>query len=421
MAATTGNKVRLNASFVEGVKHPATGKVVYMDADTPNFGLRVTPTEKTFFIRVKVHGESKERSLHPAAALKVMTIAQIRAEATQKVLDLKRGVDFIEVQKLEAERKRQERLSSLTLSEALAEYLEESPNLSERTASDYKALLARELAPYAATPLHEITRLRAEEMMLEIVATLLKGRGKNGSRANHAMRLVRTLCLCFEQGNQRWGEVKVDTGGKKRAFPWVKTPPKMTMLDPEMGHGKEIWDALCRRRHDTSRDMLKAILLTGARRGEMQKLKVGDVSIKNRTMFLRETKNGDDHIIHMSDQLVEVVQENLHDRDTGEKRPAGEPLFLNCSDPKKLTAAISKEIEVNFSAHSLRKLFGITAMHLGIPKPVYQLCLNHSAEDVTDKHYGVPTPTMLRRCWQQVADFYVPRDAISLNAHREAA
>lgn len=416
MAATTGNRVRLNASFVEGVKHPATGKVVYMDADTPNFGLRVTPTEKTFFIRVKVHGESKERSLHPASALKVMTITQIREEATRKVLDLKRGVDFIEVQKQETERKRQERLASLTLSEALEEYLEKNPLLSERTASDYKGLMAWELAPYASTGLNDITRQRAEDMMREIIATLLKGRGKNGSRANHALRLVRTLCMYFEQGCQKWGR-----SGQKRTFPWVKTPPKKTLLDPEIGHGSEIWEALSRRRYDTSRDMLKTILLTGARVGEMHKLKVGDISIKNRTMFLGKTKNGEDHVVYMSDQLVEVVQENMTDRKTGEKRPAGDPLFLKCSDPKKMTEAISKEIDVKFSAHSLRKFFTITADHLGFTEAVYGKCVNHKPRTVTAMHYAHATPSMLRRCWQQVADFYAPRAAISLNAHREAA
>lgn len=416
MATTTGNRVRLNASFVEGVKHPATGKVVYMDADTPNFGLRVTPTEKTFFIRVKVHGESKERSLHPASALKVMTIAQIRDEATQKVLDLKRGVDFIEVQKQEVERKRQERLASLTVAEALDEYLEKNPQLAERTATGYRDLVARELAPYATTPLQEVTRDRAEEMMREVVATLLKGRGKNGSRANHALRLVRVLCMYFEQGCQKWGR-----SGQKRTFPWVATPPKKTLLDPETGHGLEIWQALCRRRYDTSRDMLKAILLTGARKDEMKKLKVGDISIKNRTMFLGKTKNKEDHIVYMSDQLVEVVQENMTDRKTGEKRGADESLFINCGDPKKMTAALSKEIDVKFSAHSLRKFFTITADHLGFTEGVYGKCVNHKPRTVTQMHYAHATPSMLRRCWQQVADFYVPRDAISLNAHREAA
>lgn len=414
--AAATNKVALNASFVEGVAHPTTGKVVYWDANTPNFGLRVTPTEKTFFIRVKVNGESKERSLHPASALKAMTIAQIRNEATQKVIDLKRGVDFVEVQKEEAERKRQDRLSSLTMSEALEEYLKANPQLSERTASDYRNLMGGELASYATGPLRDITRDKAEEMMRDIVSRLKKGRGSSGARANYALRLVRVLCLNFEQGNQKWGK-----SGTKKAFPWVKTKAKRTELDPEMGHGAAIWKALSSRRCDTAADYIKAILLTGARRGEMAAVKVGDVSIKNRTMRLVDTKNHEDHVIYMADQLVEIVERQMTDRRTGEKKGAEEPLFSNCSEPKKILASVSEEIEVTFTCHSLRKFFSITCMQLGVPYPVIKACLNHKATDVTSEHYAHATASMMRKAWQQVADYNAPRDAISLNAHREAA
>lgn len=414
--AAAANKVRLNASFVEGVAHPEKGKAIYWDIDTPNFGLRVTPTEKTFFIRVKVNGDSKERSLYSASALKAMTIAQIRTEATQKVIDLKRGVDFVEVQKEEAERKRQERLASLTLSEALDAYLEANPQLSARTTSDYQTLMKKELASYAHSPLRDITRDMAEDMMREIVARLKKGQGSSGARANYALRLVRVLCLNFEQGNQKWGK-----SGQKKAFPWVKTKAKRTELDPEMGHGQAIWKALSTRRCDTSADYVKAILLTGARRGEMAAVKVGDVSIRNRTMRLVDTKNHEDHVIYMSDQLVEIVQRQAIDRRTGENKSAEEPLFSNCSEPKKVLQSVSKELEVAFTCHSLRKFFSITCMQLGVPYPVIQACLNHKATDVTSEHYAHATASMLRKAWQQVADYNAPRDAISLNAHREAA
>lgn len=414
---TETQRVKLTDSLAEKADAPESGRAVIWDTACPNFGLRITGKKKAWIVRVKVRGVSKERTIdtYPGA----LSATAARDEAFNRIAEFKAGIDREADLKKREEEERARAASELTIAQAMKRYLSDNTELSERTRSDYEGLIDNELASYKETKLQDVTREAAEQMMRDIVADLKKGKGKSGSRANQALRAVRMLCLANEQGLQNWGK------RRGKSFPWVKTKAVRTGLDPDAGHGKAIWDALGSRRCDTSADYVKALLLTGARRGEMAAVKISDISLRNRTMTLLDTKNGEDHVIQMSDQLIEIVERHMIDRETGSKRGADESLFTRCSEPKKLLASVSAEIGVKFTCHSLRKFFAITCLSLGIPGPVIKACLNHSSEssqDVTDKHYAHATPSQMRQAWQQVADMHAPRvGVISLNALRDAA
>lgn len=425
----SSNRVKLTDAFAKGVVLPESGVVIHWDTECRNFGLRLKKTGSSWIVRVKVNQQAYERTI--AELYTGMTAATARKIAQERVVELRNGIDRDKVLKERIEQERQDRLAAMSLKEAVTKYLEENKTLGERTRDDYQKLIDNELAPYASVPLREVSREIAEKMVGEIAAEIMRPRTKedkavgkrsvsrNGSRANYAMRLVRALCFAFEQGCQNWGK------RRGKAFPWIRTKAKRTELDPDAGHGAMIWKALSTRRCDTSADYIKAIMLTGARRTEMAEVKVKDINIRNRTMILVDTKNHEDHVIYMPDQLFEIVERRMKDRKTGEAKAPDATVFENCSEPKKLLASVSEEVGVKFTCHSLRKFFAITCLTLEIPTPVYKRCLNHSMEnsdDVTEKHYAHATPTQLRKAWQKVADFNAPRDGVvSLNAHREAA
>lgn len=425
----TTQRVRLTDTFAKSLRLPEKGFVVVWDTECHNFGLRLKKTGANWVVRVKVAGVSKDRVI--GAVSPALTATMARKIAQERVVEFRMGIDRDKVIKEQAEQERVERLSAMSLKEAGKKYLEENTALGERTRSDYQSLLDNELAPYATRQLREISREVAEKMVSEIAAEIMRPRSKdevnskkrngsrNGSRANYAMRLVRALCFAFEQGCQNWGK------RRGKSFPWIRTKARRTALDPDAGHGPMIWSAIEKRRFDYSGDFLKAIMLTGARRGEMANVKVKDVSIRNRTLVLVDTKNHEDHIIYMPDQLFEIVERNIKDWRTGSPKAPDDYLFKCRGEPKKLLASVSEEIGVKFTCHSLRKFFAITCISLAIPAPVYKRCLNHSTEssnDVTEKHYAHATPTQLRKAWQQVADFNAPRvGVVSLNSVREAA
>lgn len=74
---------------VQGLKPPAAGRVDYFDADPPGFGLRLSPTTKTWFYlyrspTLKMHGQPWQRRLKlgtfPATSLKKARAAAKRAQ-----------------------------------------------------------------------------------------------------------------------------------------------------------------------------------------------------------------------------------------------------------------------------------------------------------------------------------------------------
>lgn len=437
-AATS--RVNFTNTFIAEVPLPESGRQIYWDTKERNLGLRVTPLGRTLFVRVRVSTTLKskvyEHNLDEQRDIKLA-----RNEAAERRIELRSGIDRALNKKRAAEQKMREeeesKLQKMTPAVALEDYIaaraKSTKPLSARTIADYRGLIAGELSRVKDVPLEEFTREYCERLIKDIAADIvarsrnsIKASGddsrkvRTGVRANYAIRLVRLLCRTYGVGNQAWGKFKGFD------FPWVEERAKRTGLDPEFGHGAAIWKALSTRRCDTGADFLKAVLLTGCRRNEMSGLTVGQVSIPKAQITLENTKNGEDHIIHMSDQLVELIKPLLIDRKTGQAKAAGDKVFPTTGDPRKLLKAVSAEVGEEFTCHSLRKYFAINCMDLGIAMPVIKACLNHSmskSRDVTERHYAHAKPSQMRAAWQRHADTIVPTSAeiINLETRRSAA
>lgn len=433
-------RVNFTNSFIAEVPLPESGRQIYWDTKERNLGLRVTPMGRTLFVRVRVSSTLKSKVFeHNLDEQK--DIKEARNEAAERRIELRNGIDRAENKKLATKRMMEEseerRLQKLTLAAALEEYIvarEESKKpLSARTAADYRGMIDGMLAKVKDKPLEEFTREFCASLIGDISAEIVERSRKSikasgdttrntrtGVRANYALRLVRLLCRTYGIGNQAWGKFKGFD------FPWIEERAKRTGLDPEFGHGTAIWKALSTRRCDTGASFLMAVLLTGCRRNELSGLTAGQVSIPKAQITLEKTKNGEDHIVHMSDQLVDLIKPLLLDRKTGEGKAADDKVFPTTGDPRKLLKAVSAEIGEEFTCHSLRKYFAINCMDLGIAMPVIKACLNHSmakSRDVTERHYAHAKPSQMRAAWQRHADTIVPTTAeiINLETRRSAA
>lgn len=384
-------RIKLTDTFANTLPLPAKGKRLHMDSVFPNLGLRLTPGSRSWIVRISVANQNIERTI---GSTQIYSASGARKIATEIAAELRQGVDRSKIAREQAERAQEELRNSVTMSDALTQYCERR-TLSERTMSDYKSLLARELKDVANTQLREISREFAERLHVKIA----HNHGK--TRANHALRLVRALCKAMEQGLSNWD-----------GFSWANTPPKKTQLKPE--HGTIIWAALDGRRADSGARYIKALLLTGCRRGELADLKVTQVSLRNRTISLPKTKNGSAFSIFMSDQLIEVIEPLLKDKESTDL------VFSGSGDPRKCLKACIEAAGVPFSLHSLRKLLAITMNRLGIQMPTAAACLNHTGGgNITLSAYAHATDDDMRLAWQAVADYYVPRSGvISLNLHR---
>ncbi len=81
-------KIKLNKSAVDAIKNPAAGQDLYYDIALTGFGLRVTPSVKTFFAESRVAGKTVRTKI---GRYGVFTVDQARTDAKQLLAKMARG------------------------------------------------------------------------------------------------------------------------------------------------------------------------------------------------------------------------------------------------------------------------------------------------------------------------------------------
>lgn len=400
--------VKLTNESVKALPFADKGKHYVYDSERRGFCVRVTPSSKFYAVRLKLNGEDCQRSI---GRVEELTAVAARNRAEVIIGELRSGIDRNKERRAAIHQARAakataqaEALAAPTVSSSLADYLSKR-KLKPRTVADYNGILGRELKSWANKPLHEIDRHEVELKFREL--TDIHGE----SRAAQAMRILRAICKNSKDkvGLQDWGKL----------FP----KPKVAKTGLRHADGKIIYKALVDFPNPlAASEYILAVLLTGARRTEMAEVLVGDVGPGARTITLRDTKNGKDHVIQCSTQLRAIIEPLTKDQD-GDKRPADAKLFGLCGDPRKTLKSINKTvqeaadiaaengaatIDKSFSLHSLRKLCAITLNHLRIPHATIKAVLNHTpdARDVTALNYITVDEEEMLMAWQALGDYY---------------
>jgi integrase len=154
------------------------------------------------------------------------------------------------------------------------------------------------------------------------------------------------------------------------------------------------------------RDYLIFLLLTGLRKEEAAKLTWDNVDLEYGFMYFKQTKNGEDHHLPTSTFILELLKER-------KAASAGMNQFVfpggrwgtngSIKSPYKAIAKVTDYSGVKFSPHDLRRTFNSLGVDLRIEEAVRKRLLNHSAQDVTNKHYHVPNPEVLREPMEQIS------------------
>jgi site-specific recombinase XerD len=112
-----------------------------------------------------------------------------------------------------------------------------------------------------------------------------------------------------------------------------------------------------------NRALIGIMLLAGLRRKEVINLKLNDIDLVNRTIFINQGKWYKDRLVAINSRLHTILYEYLKERDRHDRlsiyffigvqknRPIGESCM------KKLIDRLRKVTKLNFSAHTLRHAF----------------------------------------------------------------
>lgn len=132
------------------------------------------------------------------------------------------------------------------------------------------------------------------------------------------------------------------------------------------------------------RDAFKVLLCTGQRLNEICSLKRDDVDLVGRWMLLRNTKNGDDHRVPLSEPVAAILTRRL-------ASPGGPFVFANGDGghvgarAKKAASRLSTHLGIDFESHDCRRTLATYLDRADFPEKKVAALVNHreALEDST--------------------------------------
>lgn len=133
-----------------------------------------------------------------------------------------------------------------------------------------------------------------------------------------------------------------------------------------------------------NRAIIGIMLLAGLRRQEVMKLKLNDVSLETRSIFINQGKWSKDRVIPINSKLYTILQEYLKERNRANKECAhffvgaqkDVPIGMNCI--KQLIEKIRKRTKIHFSPHTLRHAFARLMLEGGCDIYTLSKIMGHS-------------------------------------------
>jgi integrase len=393
------NKIKLTKREIDRLTAPTAGYDLYWDTELTGFGLRVTPTRKSFFVQKRVRGTRRQPRL-PLGQYGLITPDQARAEAVKALGDMERGIDRIR-------QERAERLAGVTLEQAYVDYIKAKP-LAPNTRHDYERAMSGIFRAWREETLTSITggmvsRLFQQESQRAPVQT------------NRHFRFLRALLgwamwkYARDDGTPLMPANPCDILTKLKAWNEVKRRQRYV----EQAQLRPFMQAIALSPHDHGqrrdvKDLCALLTLTGLREQEGCGLRWADVDVDRCLLTVRATKNGKDHTLPIGGWLASRLAER--------RGLTGKSPFIFPADNakghlvyhRKDVLALVEASGVQFRLHDLRRTFAsIVNHHLERSLSAYTIkrLMNHSSGgDVTAGYIQHPIET-LREPMEMVENF----------------
>lgn len=392
-------RIKLTKTTVDKIPFAEKGKQIdYYDSELPAFGVRVSATSKTYFVRKWINGKLTRVTLGRHGVIYADVARKLAGDATT---ELRKGVD-VNLEKAKS------RIRGITLSEIFTKFLATRSALKPRTIEHYSDDINRHLADWLKKPIAEISK----EMIAKKHTKLAESAGE--ASANSVMRTFRAVYnFARSYTDNNIPDNPVQRLSQTRQ--WYKVERRSNFLKP---HELKHWyDAVQKIPNTIIRDYLLLTVFTGLRKQEGLQLKWSSVDMKDRSFTIIDTKNGKPHQLPMSNYL-HILFKGLQKERVNEYVFPGTGEAGHLVEPRKQMAFIAKRtlltingVEkqdelakkmvkdpdgilpgISFMLHDLRRTFITIAESIDISYAALKRLLNHSdGNDVTGGYLQITT------------------------------
>jgi integrase len=355
-------RIKLTKSAIDALPTPSSD-VVYWDAASPGFGVKITPKgRKVFIVLYRAGGAGSKLRKYTIGPYGRVTLHQARV-AAQKVFAAKLEGRDLAAEKREAKR----RVVADRVEDLLATFIIQRLS-KNRSIAEISRLLRREVGkPWAGRSIHEISK----RDVVELVCTI-EQRGAPGS-ANKTLKSIKTFL--------RWcvGRAVLDRSPAEG----VPLPAKEVARDRILDD-RELANVIlaARKIGGPYGSIVELLALTGQRREEVAGLHRDEFDLAQRiwTIPRARTKNAKAHIVHLSKQALAVLERADH---CGPLvlSPLGTKTFQNFSHAKRLLDQLSGV--TGWRLHDLRRTCVSGMARLGVAPHVADKILNHQSGTIS--------------------------------------
>jgi integrase len=283
-------RIRLTKSAIDALSTPVSD-LVYWDAGCPGFGVKVTPKgRKVFVVLYRTGGAGSKLRKYTIGPYGRVTLHQARV-AAQKVFAAK-----LEGRDLAAEQREAKRRVVADRVEDLLETFIAQRVSQNRSAGEISRLLRREVGKaWNGKSIHVITKRDVVD-----VVSAIEQRGAP-SAANKVLKSIKTFL--------RWcvGRAVLDQSPAEG----VPQPAKEIARDRVLTDQELAQIILAARKMgDPYGGIIEFLALTGQRREEVAGMTWDELDLGQRVWTLPKsrTKNAKEHVVHLSEQSMAVLQ-----------------------------------------------------------------------------------------------------------------
>lgn len=349
----------LTARFVETVK--VETRTDLWDDMIKGLVLRVSPTGVKSWSVIYTRESDGSRQRVTLGQFPAVSLEKARAKALAALTDISTGGDPAGKKKVRRE--------AITVRDLGLAYIEQHAKRQKKTWVEDQRILDVEVYPKIGSMKAMMTRRRDWMGIIDAKAEA----GREG-QARKIMSMIRKML--------NWAVEKDLLEANPIAG--VKAPGKPGRKDRflKAAELKAVWTALeTAALLDVTKDVLRLLLLTGQRSGEVCGMVRGEVDPDAGvwTIPASRTKNDEAHVVHLSDPALAIVRGALDRAD--EERAA--PLFSRVSKaihPGGIAHAVKNELQIfeqPWTPHDLRRTVATGMGEIGVEPHIIEAVLNH--------------------------------------------
>lgn len=345
----------------------ATEKRAYFhDTIENDLLLQITPTgAKTFYLYRRIDGQPVRYKLGDAD----MGVKNARQEAVKIRSQIMSGKN--------PQKTRKDLREESTMEQMVQKFMaEKKSRLSHNTYAEYQRMWNKDLKP-------SLGNKKVSAITTDSIKRLHKKFETKPYYANRCVVFIRTLFNFFikegtYKGNNPTKGVKLN-----------KEEPRVRYM--EHSEVKRFFDALNDGENSVSKDAILMMLLTGARKGNVLRMKWGEIDMDAKIWKIPITKTGKNKTIALADSAIDLLKA-IQSNNPDEKYvfPSATSASGHLEDVKRMWSTIKKQADIqNFRLHDLRHTLATYMIAQGASPFVVQRALTHQSIKSTERYVNL--------------------------------